>query len=396
MNKATAVACVMVVIVCAVAISPYTSTIEDGLKDIWDGITGTKANQNVSELTEGNLTISGDIANYVSIDTGAGHSTVTCSLGGDISWYLKDTEGTYYVKNGDVYTERDFERRDGPMLIFTEPGRYEIKLYRDGTQLSTGTLTLDGTICKEYEWKQQISWSITYEYSIAYKYRFSDYLERADDPSAVRKSSPDLPTARFAVTSDVKSLEEALRAEYLRVHGTQSSMTGQDYANFLLSFVQCCIEYPDRISEGDDGIYRFNKDGVGELFLYGVDEYWAYPLETIHHGYGDCEDTSFLAAALFKVAGYTSGVMELPDHMVACVGLSYFTWPSSLRYVGMTYTAMVLKSTQETLYFCETTTDEFYDAGFLNESNSAAVNETKKVSLVNDQDSDAYDTPSTA
>lgn len=37
--------------------------------------------------------------------------------------------------------------------------------------------------------------------------------------------------------------------------------------------------------------------------VYGIPEYWAYPIETLFHQAGDCECKTILAVALFKVLG---------------------------------------------------------------------------------------------
>lgn len=350
------------------------------VNDAWYDLTHKESKSVVTELNQGELSLSGSIVNDVMADVGNGQATLICNLDGTIQWYLKDTEGTYFVKNGDVYMERGYEVREGSTLTFTEPGRYQVLLYQDGEKISSGTLTIDGTVYKSFEWKQSLG--KTYCYQITYDYMFSDYLSRAYDPSAVRHSTSSLPDSRFVTVSDITPLEEALRSEYLSVRGSNSSVTGQDYADYLLSFVQCCIEYPDQISKGSDGYYYLDKtNGIGELFLYGMGEYWAYPLETLHHGYGDCEDTSFLAAALFKAAGYTTGVLAIPGHMVAFVGLEEFV-DRPLIYTGMTKTAMRLTATGEKIYYCETTTSSFYYAGYLSEENSKEVRNKGYVSLV--------------
>lgn len=407
MIKAIVAVCAVVFLAGAVATSPYTSDIEDELRhisdeivsygeDLWNSLNDLNKdddeeseNDDVKEirtaLDVGDIHITGTVANDVSAYTGLGYSAVTCTLEGDIIWCLKDTEDTYFVKNGDTYTVRGYEKYGSPTITFTEPGRYDLMLYQNGVCVSSGTLTIDGLVHKDFEWTQKINWFRSYSYGISYEYMFSDYLDRADDASAIRRSSTNLSPARFATVSDVVPLEKILRNEYLSVRGSDASVNGQDYADYLLSFVQCCFSYPDQIPKGAYGKYYYDEtDGVGEMFLYGQNEYWAYPLETIHHESGDCEDTSFLAAALFKAAGFTSGVLEIPGHMVAFVGLSDFSEPFWLPFIGMTYTEMVLTETQERIYYCETTMDEFYNVGYLNAKNSAEVQKKTSVYLVRD------------
>lgn len=52
----------------------------------------------------------------------------------------------------------------------------------------------------------------------------------------------------------------------------------------------------------------------------GYDEYPRYPVETLYNNCGDCEDTSFLLAAVFKRLGYGCALIQFDNH--AAVGVS--------------------------------------------------------------------------
>ncbi len=41
---------------------------------------------------------------------------------------------------------------------------------------------------------------------------------------------------------------------------------------------------------------------------------WNDPIETLRHGYGDCEDLAILAARALKVLGFTPRLLLLSDH----------------------------------------------------------------------------------
>lgn len=165
-----------------------------------------------------------------------------------------------------------------------------------------------GTIVeREYTWKYG-------SYSVSLQLSADDYLAAtARDRGRVTVSSyadyitPDCPA--------VIALANAIAA----IDG--------DPAKVALSFVQS-IEYQTDI------------DG------YGVDEYPAYPIETLVNGYGDCEDTAALYVSIMRALGYDAVLLAmfyLPGgHMAAGIA---GPWESlfCIPYGGTTY------------YYCETT-----------------------------------------
>lgn len=54
----------------------------------------------------------------------------------------------------------------------------------------------------------------------------------------------------------------------------------------------------------------------------GYDEYPKYPIETIVDQTGDCEDTSYLAAAILEASGYDTILLLLPGHMAVGVNIN--------------------------------------------------------------------------
>ncbi len=109
----------------------------------------------------------------------------------------------------------------------------------------------------------------------------------------------------YVVVSDtIKKLASDLWAEYkskIKNELAISYDTPQLFSNFVLTFVQAAVDY-----ETDDA--QFDES-----------EYWLYPIETLHYGHGDCEDTSILAAAIFSALAE----MDEPSAYVkdACVFL---------------------------------------------------------------------------
>lgn len=325
----------------------------------------TRPDAPVPERTVGDLTVTGSVArDGVDLDEYGGTATLTYTGGGDdVEWRVLDLDDTYLVPGaGGSYAERGYRTvSNDRTLVVDEPGRYALRMYVDGNLARTGTMVLDGMVERTFSWTQ-VTATASYGYSVSVAYMFSDYLAYAED--GTERSVSDLPSSRFAVVDGTLSrLESALASEYLEVRGSAARLGGQDYADYLLSFVQCCIAYPDPVSERDGGYVYDPTGGSGDLFLEGTVERWAYPLETLHRGYGDCEDTSFLAAALFSAAGYTAAVLVLPDHMVAAVGLDEFSSKGTIP--GLEVASKAVASTGENLFFCETTLDVAIPCGYV-------------------------------
>jgi hypothetical protein len=110
--------------------------------------------------------------------------------------------------------------------------------------------------------------------------------------------------------------------------GNLSAQAGLDEvgtANLVLSFVQSCIPY------------------ALDTVTYGVQDYWAFPLETLHNGQGDCEDKSFLYASIMIDLDYHAALLFYEDHLATGIGAENV--PSGTYYAvgGVNY------------YYCETT-----------------------------------------
>lgn len=79
----------------------------------------------------------------------------------------------------------------------------------------------------------------------------------------------------------------------------------------------------------------------------GADEYWRYPIETMHDEHGDCEDFSILAATVLRELGHD--VLPLVTHDHAAIGIAV---PAGMpgtfvEHQGRRY------------YYCETTGEGF-------------------------------------
>lgn len=244
--------------------------------------------------------------------------------------------------------------KNEPVLYYTDPkaGDFEItvKCYTgdegDYKLIKTysGKVTYINDIEKEYVWEY-----LGEEYSISFTLGFNDYREYRDLNKKGRSSVPYSNITSFVTYEDstITSLAESLRSAY-----GKEIKQDQDFAAFVLSFVQICFGYPP-----------YNWEITADRYLYGNDEHFAYPLETIFHGMGDCEDTSFLAASLFKALGYDAGIVLLPGHAIAAVGLDEYD-PGVFSESKYEVLSKNIGST--TFYGCETTTDSFLQIGLVN------------------------------
>lgn len=335
------------------------------------------------ELVRGDLTVRGSIAQEgVEADEYAGVATLTYELSGaDIEWRILDLDDTAFVRDiGGGYSERGYTTAsNGRTLTIDEPGRYSVRLYVDGDLDRSGTAILDGPVDRTFSWTQTLASGESHSYSVSVRYMYSDYLGYHQD-DAVRHQNQDS-DARFVIIDDtVRLLESALEAEYRQVRGSAAVIGGQDYADYLLSFVQSCISYPDSITSSDGGYVLDAEEGSGDMFLHGEWERWSYPLETIHTGYGDCEDTTFLAASLFSAAGYGAAIATIPNHMVVAVVLADFTPHSAVT--GLELAEKRVTSTGENLFFCETATDVAVPCGYVTKEVLDGIDVLDSVTMV--------------
>lgn len=201
-----------------------------------------------------------------------------------------------------------------------KPGLYSVKLTVNGTS-HTGKFALEGEVVREYGWKfNQVleetmpdgtNSYVTHDFETEFRFLYGDTLSSVQYDGA-RGHFPfkNLDEVMTFFTSDsskvTKELQTVLRGEFDEKN-IPHSFIGTDqfhYASYLLAFVQQTVSY------------------VEDGHLYGISEYWAFPAETIMRGQGDCEDTSFLCAALFKAAGFETAVGIFPGHAMAGVYLS--------------------------------------------------------------------------
>lgn len=133
---------------------------------------------------------------------------------------------------------------------------------------------------------------------------------------------------------------ESLKAMYLEAFGADAPLDGQKYADFILAYVQGAFSYQTDYDQ------------------YRQEEYFAYPVETLCYKGGDCEDTSILCAMLYKLAGFRTAILIVPEHAMVGVSLIEYVTPD----LGG---GEILKAVSNglTYYAGETTVDGFQPVG---------------------------------
>ncbi len=364
--KKVAVVAVIVVIAAAVAFWSLGGNGSDDPPDI---------------RTEGNVTLyDGMAGSFISVvDPTNGRVSYT-GTGDLVSWECKVLSATYLVKTSyGYYEERGYDVTTGKHLDLNEPGNYQVNLYVDGEEKAAGRIVLDGTVTQSFTWSQDVD-GTSYTYTAECSYPFLDYYRYASDTSAVREEMVGLEAGRFVVVdSAILGLEDSLSKEYLNVRGSSMSLTGHEYADYLLSFVQCAIPYPDMVSWKDGHWCYDSENGNGDMYINGQEDYWSYPMETIYLRTGDCEDTSFLACALFSAAGYKSGLAVLEYHALAAVNLDSAAPNPDPSHYG---SDIFVLDTGEEMYFCETTFPTAVPAGYYSKLDQADLEELTSLSMV--------------
>lgn len=236
--------------------------------------------------------------------------TVSCSAASE--WIVYDMLSTYCVSS--TLYEGYAVVGDSVTL---GPGLYRLTVA--GTVFVIG---FGGSFERTSEWSYDFN-GVKKAVSISYTIDIASLLEQkaiADryNSDGHQRLFSELPA--FAIAEDtILQISDSLKSEFIRIGGDLSD--SQSYADFIASFVQMTIAYPDRISFDVEG----GKVYKGEDYaLYGQDEYWAMPLQTLYSSKGDCEDKSALLCALYAASGFDAAVGGKSGHLVAAVALDSF------------------------------------------------------------------------
>jgi hypothetical protein len=162
-------------------------------------------------------------------------------------------------------------------------------IYIDGFSSEQSTVK-DITFTWEYD-------GVTYEIDIEIsKNSYDDYADQSILRGIVSENNYDL-VYDYITTSDETILEIVSMLEEI---ATEANMSEHELLSLALTFVQTIP-------------YSYDSD------TYDQDEYWAFPVETLYVGTGDCEDKSFLYASIVEAMGIDAIILLYDDHVAVGV-----------------------------------------------------------------------------
>lgn len=328
--------------------------------------------------------------------------TFTCNVNtlGSYQWGIISLDKSKYfvdkhppAESGHAIFERSYglpdntvSSNDGRSITCTlDPGYYSVAVGVNFQQYE-GTFALGGEVTKTYSWdfteysrpgselgeeKHSFEMDFSFQYSECISALEYDGPRRIVD---LNKLGPTLSAYVSDGNSVTERLQEKLKEEFDNKGISPHYKDGDNYnyVSYLLTFVQLNIRYyPSELPENEVNklTYEFSSD----YMIYGSDEYWAFPTQTLMQGAGDCEDTSFLAAALFKAAGLDAAVAIIPGHAVAGIHMEGDLVTEPPTYPVCVSTPEVPDSYiirqhigDKTYYGCETTTSFQYLVGYTN------------------------------
>lgn len=344
-----------------------TSTYADGMQ-VGDTVTLTASGEDFSGWYDGSMTLLSTASTYTYTlelgdnavyaisgtepDTVDGSTDLLALMGAsgltDATWTLYDSDGEAVETWAGTSSTHDFGSAGNLYLVLSGTAS-------DGSSVrKVADVYVDGSVTKTYTWTfENQSYTVTldirysdYEYFASYNTdgrQDSAYTGGSSLSSSGSAKDVAFVTTTFSDADDAYIEEIASKLKALAVANGFTSQQG--IADFVLSFVQSAITY------------AYDTD------TYGAEEYWAYPLETLYNGVGDCEDTSILYCAIMDDLGYSTALFLMSGHMAAGVLLSSYTDESSdnvniSSYHGWTSSGKTYGSSL--YYYCETTASGWY------------------------------------
>ncbi len=234
----------------------------------------------------------------------------TLSSDTDTTWHVFDLMAPYLIEGRFNFTDEIYDGYDVTGTeVALDPGIYRIGVKGESFEVIIGD-SVDFTTSWTYDLagtKHEVS--VTYVMDLHGLNEQREMDRRFNDGTTIHKFS-ELP-GLVTVDETIVALEGSLRKEFERIGGDVRDR--QAYADFIASFSQLCIEYPDRVT------------GHGEDYgHYGKSEYWVRPLQTLYRQCGDCEDKSILLVSLYMAAGYQAAVGGKSGHVFAGVAIDGF------------------------------------------------------------------------
>ena len=287
------------------------------------------------------ITVTGDIVTGGNIGCEVNPESLIFSSEESAEWKVFDhdkpsstSKALYKKYRGDTFS--------GTSITLDHPGygSYDVTA-TVGDDVYSGTVTIDGKVERHYEWQCR-----DIDYSLDVSFRYSDYVGYQYKDVDRYASNRD----RSVFVDGCGGLTDLIASS---ISAQTVGLSEYQRANVILAFVQECFDYPPHTESGSITVMS------GDMYLTGHSDYTMYPIETMFYNAGDCEDTSILAASVFKAAGLKAALLMVPGHAMACVAIEGETDIGSYGNFEV-YHANIDGSEY---YVCETTTDEAVDVG---------------------------------
>lgn len=268
--------------------------------------------------------------------------------------YDPAVDNSVILPTGDIYTPNIDYAVDFLVTLWDDT-QYHITgsfVYKENDGSKDGT----GVLKRPFAWRYDdkvFSFDLYFEYGLYSRYHTENMGNgNLNNYNAFRNYSYGTGETWFVHSNEVtRNIASRLADIYHEKYGQEKSLNTLDYANFVLGFVQINWYYAYDDEQYVDGSISDNVD------------YWCYPMETIYSGCGDCEDTSILAATLFRDAGFKAGIFNLPGHAMAAVHVDDYSTPETIPE-KWEYMAYYKTNNPSVLYYgCESTTSSFIDVG---------------------------------
>jgi hypothetical protein len=249
----------------------------------------------------------------------------------EVTWNVIDELKEFYKFDRGKSTPQRVLEPVTSKSITLSPGLYTITVGEDTFQLVVG-----GTHTNTASWKYYFNGE-TYDVSVTYDISISELakitVENREYNSSLKPTQvhpfKELPQQVY-VGDTARSIVKQLETRFVQIGGDMADR--QSYADFLVSFAQLGIKYPDRVDDSTDKL------------VWGQSEYWANSLETMFFMKGDCEDSAAVACSIFKAAGYDTAMVGIPGHVAAGVVLTDFreVTPQEISKYNKFYTSFKL------------------------------------------------------
>ena len=251
----------------------------------------------------------------------------TIDAGKPVDWKIFDLYHGYCNDKADekypLYSKyTGYEIKD-TQTIQLSPGKYAITA--EDTEF---TVFLDGYVKKTLSWTYDMD-GVKHDVSADTKFTVYEFISDCEANKAFNKAaSEEVPMAdktmekhgymfydlpKLAVVDRaIEDLASSIKDAYRGIGGSVNDRQG--YADFIASAVQLTVEYPPSVP-GEQYDY----------YIWGCDEYWGVPLETLYYMVGDCEDTSALLCALYEASGFDAAMGGKVGHVFVGVHIDDFS-----------------------------------------------------------------------